>query len=180
MSIDKIIQTVKVILGIVGSAIAGALGGWDSAIHLLLWLISADIITGLVKAGIHGDIASRSLFIGAMRKLLILLAVLICNNIDIFIADYTTVTPPISIRLFCILYFCLEELISMLENLVSCGVKVPKFLQHALRQISDATDTTPTKIIDLIKDIKSNNISGILEDTSQDKVVEADEKPPEA
>lgn len=180
MSIEKIVQTVKVILGIVGSAIAGLLGGWDSAIHLLLWLILADIVTGIFKAVIHGDLASRSLFIGAMRKLLILLAVLICNNIDVFIADYTTVEPPISIRLFCILYFCLEELISMLENLVSCGVKVPKFLQHILRQISDATDTTPTKIIDLIKGIKSNNLSGILEDTDTDEKVDVDEKTPES
>lgn len=180
MNIEKVIQTIKVIVGIVGSAIASSLGGWDSAIHLLLWLIFADIVTGIVKAGIRGDIASRSLYIGAMRKLLILLSVLICNKIDVFIVDYTTVTPPISIRLFCILYFSLEELISMLENLVACGVKVPKFLQHALRQISDATDTTPTKIIDLIKNIKLGKVDSIFEDTTNNKEAGVDEKPPEA
>lgn len=175
MNAQQILDSVKVALAAILSFLLTALGGWDSALHLILVLILFDIISGTFKGYIKHDISSRVLFIGALRKIMILICLMIATRVDMVIEEYTSADLFISIRLFTILYFSIEELISIFENLTVCGVKLPKFLESSLRIIDNATNSSPSKVIDILKKVKVGNLSDILTEPTPSQENRVDE-----
>lgn len=98
---------------------------------LFAFLIFVDNVTGLIKAFKSGRIKSRSLRDGLFSSVgeLVLLAIAI--TLVYFI-------PTISLFIFMlILFMSLKELISVLENLVEIGVKLPKWLIKGLKVYTD-------------------------------------------
>ena len=98
---------------------------------LFAFFIFVDNVTGLIKAFKNGRIKSRTLRDGLFCSVgeLVLLAMAI--TLVYFI-------PVIRLFIFMLIFFmALKELISILENLVEIGVRLPKWLIKGLKVYTD-------------------------------------------
>ena len=98
---------------------------------LFAFFIFLDTVTGLIKAFKNRRIKSRTLRNGLFCSVgeLVLLAMAI--TLVYFI-------PVIRLFIFMLIFFmALKELISILENLVEIGVKLPKWLIKGLKVYTD-------------------------------------------
>ena len=128
-------------LAAVGSAIAGALGGWDSALSTLLILMAVDYVTGVLVAAVwhksaktdSGGVSSAAGFKGLLRKAVILLMVLLGAMMDRTMGiDY--------VRTAVCLFYVANEGLSILENTAIMGVPYPAFVKNMLDALRKKTD----------------------------------------
>lgn len=163
---DKVLFIVKSSFTVVISTVVAALGGFDSALELLISLILVDMISGVVYAIMQKNLSSTELRNGIMRKIFIFLAIFIALKADTCLLDLAGKTPTfwgisLSIRTLVVIWFCIEELISLLENLANIGVPFPKWVKEVLVQVSDCVDkSTPREVVNWIKktfNIKDKN-----------------------
>lgn len=163
-----VFEACKVGLAVLGGAIASHLGGFDSSLSLLVIMIMTDITTGIIKAVVKKNLESREMMVGMIRKVLILVCVMLAFEIDKALALHAAeagMKYNIDLRQFIIVYFVLEEMLSVLENMVIIGVPMPKFIIQFLRVVVDtATNSTPNKIISMFAKIKSMDWLGLADD----------------
>lgn len=120
-------------VGVVGSAIATAFGGWDTTIITLITVMIVDYITGVIVAGIFhnspktesGSLESKAGWKGLLRKGVTLLIVLVAARLDVVLG--TTF-----IRNAVIIGYIVNELISIIENAGLMGVPIPAAIQKAI------------------------------------------------
>ena len=121
------------LVGLVGSLITTAFGGWDTGLATLVMFMAIDFISGLIVAGVFqkskktesGALESRIGWKGLARKCMTLLFVLIAYRLDLMIGtDY--------IRDAVIIGFCANELISIVENAGLMGVPLPNVIKKAI------------------------------------------------
>ncbi len=103
---------------VVGGAV-GAFVNWVVGDHcdLFIWLlvfVVADYVTGVVSAGIRHELSSSIGFKGFVKKSVIVLICLLFHGID-------QLTGQDWIGSFVIAAFCINELISILENVERAG-----------------------------------------------------------
>lgn len=119
--------------GAVGTFVAAALGGWDSAIVALCSFMAIDYVTGLVAAAVFhaskksesGALKSHAAFKGLLKKCMILLLVVVANLLDQQIgANY--------IRDGVCIAFMVNEVISIVENASLMGLPIPAAITNAL------------------------------------------------
>ena len=131
-------------VGVLGSAIAGALGGWDTAVAGLCGLMALDYLTGLgVAVFAHksnksesGGVDSRAGFRGLIKKCAILAAVAAANILDM-------VSGSNYIRDGVCIAYSVNEALSMAENLALLGVPFPKSMLDAL----EVMNAKPVKLL---------------------------------
>ena len=120
-------------IGVVGGVISTLYGGWDSALTTLVIFMAIDYITGLIVAGVFknsektdtGALESRAGFKGLCRKGVTLLIVLVAYRLDFIIGSNF-------VRDSCIIAFCANECISILENAGLMGIPIPKVIINAI------------------------------------------------
>ena len=125
-------DTICLIAGIVGGFIATLLGGWDSALATLVVFMGIDFVTGIVTAAMgkskHSEsstLNSTAGWVGLAKKFCILLMVVVGVRIDILIGtNYIRDAVCIS--------FCLNELLSIVENTSLMGIPYPPAIQKAI------------------------------------------------
>lgn len=126
-------QAIFAAIGAVGSFIAGALGGWDTAIITLCSFMAIDYLTGFIVAGVFhkskksasGGLKSHEGWKGLCKKGMILLLVFVANLLDKQIgASYT--------RDGVCVFFIFNEGVSILENAALMGLPIPKWLSKSL------------------------------------------------
>ena len=125
-------DTICLIAGIVGGFIATLLGGWDSALATLVVFMGIDFVTGIVTAAMgkskhsdSGSLSSKAGWIGLAKKFCILLMVVVGVRIDILVGtNYIRDTVCIS--------FCLNELLSIVENTTLMGIPYPPVIKKAI------------------------------------------------
>ena len=177
----KAYEIVKLAAAGVFSVAVGALGGADSVLTLLVVLIACDIITGLINAATMRTVSSTEMRNGIIRKLLIFLVIRVAVKIDKCIIDFNG--APIElfgkamyVRTLFVVYSCLEEGISLLENLANIGVPVPRWVRSILVQVSDcANNSTPKVILKWIKKTLGITIKGINIEDENTEVNEDDD-----
>ena len=121
------------IFGIIGSFVASVFGGWSAALSTLLIFMAIDYISGLIVAGVfhtspksdNGTLESRAGWKGLIRKYMTLLAVLIGARLDILLG-----TAYIKDAL--VIAFCVNELLSIIENWGLMGLPMPKVMSDAV------------------------------------------------
>ena len=94
----------------------------------LMFLISLDIITGILKAGINGKIDSKIGLKGMIKHTTIIILVLVMGVVARLI-NIQWVSQS-----FCI-YYILQYVISMLENLDEIGVPFPTWLKNLFNRM---------------------------------------------
>lgn len=127
------------ILGVVGSFIASAFGGWDDAIVTLLIFMGIDYITGLIVAGVFkkstktnsGALESRAGWKGLIKKCVTLLFIVVGVRLDLL-------TGSNYIRDALCIAFITNELLSIVENGRLMGIPMPAI-------VTDAIDLLNTK-----------------------------------
>ena len=131
-------QTVCTVLGAAGAFLAGAFGGWDAALAALLVCMGVDYLSGSIVALVFhnssktesGCYDSRYGLKGLCRKGLMLLFVLVAVQLDqVLGADY--------VRDGVCIGFCINETLSIVENLGLAGVPLPEAVTKALEQLQN-------------------------------------------
>lgn len=116
-------------------AIVGGIGGflfgkWDLPLQILLASIVLDYISGMLKAFYLDEVSSKKGYKGIVKKVGILFTIIVANLTDM-ILGLTIFRSAIC------MFFCMNELISVLENIALMGVPVPDFLTNKLIQTKD-------------------------------------------
>jgi toxin secretion/phage lysis holin len=125
--------TICTTLGMIGSLIAGAFGGWDGAFITLLIIMCIDYVSGLAVALVFrkspktksGGGSSNVGWKGLCRKGMTLLIVLVAYRLDL-------VLNTSYIRDTVIIGFIANETISITENAGLMGVPLPKVIVKAI------------------------------------------------
>ncbi len=128
------------VIGVIGAAIAEALGGWDDAIIALVIFMAIDFIMGLLCALVfgksdkseNGALSSAACWRGLVKKVCTLLIVVMSHYIDV-VAEVSFVRNAVVIA------FCVAETISIMETAGLMGI-LPEGVQRVL-----------TKAIDILK-----------------------------
>lgn len=129
-------ETLCTVLGLIGSALCWAFGGWDASIAALLVCMGVDYISGSIVALVFhkstktetGAYNSAYGLKGLCKKGLMLLFVLVAVQIDkILGTDYARDAVCIG--------FCVNEVLSIIENLGLAGIPMPQAVMNALEQL---------------------------------------------
>lgn len=128
-------------VGVIGSTIAGMLGGWDSALQTLCLFMLVDLLSGLAVAGIFhtshrtesGALSSGVLREGLIKKLMMVVFVAIGYRLDLlFAVDY--------IRTAVCFAFIANELLSIIENAGLMGLPIPSVITKAVDVLKEKGD----------------------------------------
>ena len=141
----KIKHVFTFITGLISTFVIHYLGGWDFALQTLVMFIVIDYVTGMYVAGIlhkspktkSGGLSSEKGFHGMVNKIMLLVFVAIMYRLDLFFnIDY--------LRNGTIVAYCVNELISIIENAGLMGVYVPDIVKRGIdllnREIDDNED----------------------------------------
>lgn len=137
--------TIKAMAAI-GGAIAGAMGGWDATLKVLLAMMIVDYVSGLMVAVMgksqkteYGGLSSKVGFIGLMKKGMMLMVVLIATMLD-------EAMGMVIFRDAACWFYIANEGLSLLENLSLVGVPFPEkikaLLGHKLEESNKPEDDT--------------------------------------
>lgn len=138
-------HVVTFLTGFLSTFVINFLGGWDFALQTLVMFIVIDYVTGMYVAGIlhkspkttSGGLSSKTGFHGIVKKIMLLIFVAIMYQLDLFFnIDY--------LRNGTIVAYCVNELISIIENAGLMGVYVPDIVKRGIdllnREVDDNED----------------------------------------
>ena len=122
--------------GLLGGAAAWLLGGWDAALLGLMVCMAVDYLSGSVVALVfhksrktpNGAYDSGYGLKGLFKKVLMLLFVTVAVQADRLLgSDYVRDAVCIG--------FCVNEILSIVENLGLAGIPLPQAVINALEQL---------------------------------------------
>jgi toxin secretion/phage lysis holin len=129
-------QMICTVLGLAGSMLAAAFGGWDTALIALVICMGVDYVSGSIVALVfHNSRKSESGAYnstyglkGLCKKGLTLLFVIVAVQVDRLMgSEYVRDAVCIG--------FCTNEVLSIVENLGLAGVPMPQAVVKALEQL---------------------------------------------
>jgi toxin secretion/phage lysis holin len=127
---EKLFNWISIIGGTIGGILISFLGGMDKLLVALLIFVILDYVTGLLKAIYNKKLSSEIGFKGIVKKVMIIIVVGVSvtleNNFGI----------P-AIREIVIMFFAINEAISLLENASQMGLPIPEKLKNVLLQLRD-------------------------------------------
>ena len=131
-------KKVTEILAAIGGAIASFFVSMPPLVYILLGVMTIDFVTGLIcgsmgksKKTENGYLSSHEAFKGLMKKMLIILVVILAACLDLAVSKSAGITFEAVMGATC-LWFIASEGLSILENVASMGVPVPKLLLNLL------------------------------------------------
>lgn len=131
-------KRVTEILAAAGGAIVSFFVQMPPLVWILIAVMTIDYVTGLICAAMgkskkteNGYIESHVAFVGLMKKALILLVVLLAALLDKAVSAGAGINFE-AVMGACCLWFIASEGFSILENVASMGVPVPKILLSLL------------------------------------------------
>ena len=135
---EKSAKTFVEILAAIWGAVASFFCGLPPILWVLIAVITIDYITGILcglmgksQKTETGGISSKEAFSGLLRKALIILVVLLAALLDKAVSMGTGATFEAVAGATC-LWFIASEGFSILENVATMGVPIPKILKQAL------------------------------------------------
>ena len=142
------------ILSAIGGAIASFFVNMPPLVWILIAVMTMDFITGLIcgamgrsKKTENGYLASHAAFEGLRRKVLIIVVVLLAAALDMAVSKGAGIQFEAVVGATC-LWFIASEGLSILENVASMGVPVPKILLKLLeimKQKGDGPEEAPAE-----------------------------------
>jgi toxin secretion/phage lysis holin len=129
-------QMICTVLGLAGSMLAAAFGGWDTALIALVICMGVDYVSGSIVALVFhnsrksetGAYNSTYGLKGLCKKGLMLLFVIVAVQVDRLMGS-AYVRDAVCIG------FCTNEVLSIVENLGLAGVPMPQAVVKALEQL---------------------------------------------
>ena len=152
-------EEISTVAGIVGGFFAMLLGGWDSAMITLVIFMAIDFTTGFIAAMLGrskhswtGRLSSKAGWYGLAKKFCTLLIIVVAVRIDLLIGT-TYVRDATCIG------FCVNELLSIVENTSLMGVPYPDAIKKAidvLQKKAGKMNEDATDILDAIDEDDSD------------------------
>lgn len=96
-------------------------------LKVLIFIILLDILTGIVKSAVNGRLNSSIGLVGLLKHILIIVT-------NIFIIMFSPLFELETVATSLVLFFLVQYGISILENWISMGLPVPKFLYNLLKE----------------------------------------------
>lgn len=115
----------KIGMTLISSFICKTLGCFDNLLTTLIIFILMDYITGVMKAIINKKLSSEVGFKGIFKKVLIIFMVALATGLD-------TLLNNSGIRYIVIIFYIVNEAISIIENAVKLGIPVPNKIKETL------------------------------------------------
>lgn len=117
---------------------------------LLIAVMLIDYVSGMTKAWIKSELSSKTGIKGIVKKVCYLLVVCVAAVVDWLLASgLAKIGINVEINyLFGVIvsiWLIINELISILENLATIGVPLPKFLVKIVRKLKIAVETKAEK-----------------------------------
>ncbi|EGP4766109.1 holin [Enterococcus faecium] len=119
--------------GVIGGTIVGLLGGMDNILHVLIFLVGVDFLTGLAKAWKLKEVSSEVGFEGLLKKVLIFVVIAVAVEAQKIVGN------SIPLREIVIMFYVANEGISFLEN-ISVFLPLPDKLKEVFQQIRNDTE----------------------------------------
>ena len=118
-------DTICVAVGLAGGFFTAIFGGWDSALVTLVVFMAIDFFTGIITAMMKkskhtesGGLSSKAGWFGLAKKVCTLMLIVVAVRMDILLnTNYIRDAVCIS--------FCLNELLSIIENTSLMGIPYP-------------------------------------------------------
>ena len=118
-------DSICVAVGLVGGFFTAIFGGWDSALVTLVVFMAIDFFTGIITAMMKkskhtesGGLSSKAGWFGLAKKVCTLMLIVVAVRMDILLnTNYIRDAVCIS--------FCLNELLSIVENTSLMGIPYP-------------------------------------------------------
>lgn len=125
-------ETMCMVIGAIGGGIAALFGGWDSALVTLIIFMGIDFATGLITGAMgkskhskSGKLNSKAGWYGLAKKSSILMLIIVAVRLDILL-NTNYVRDAVCIA------FCVNELLSIVENTSLMGIPYPPALKNAI------------------------------------------------
>ena len=119
-----------------GGVLAYLFGEWEGVILALTFAVCLDYMTGIIAAGVQGELNSKIGFKGLLKKVGIFLIVALCGLLD-------RVMPGTNgaLRQAASVFYIANEALSIIENAGRMGVPIPKMIKRAVLTLKDESDT---------------------------------------
>ncbi len=124
---EEIVLFIKYAAAAVCGFLAHWLGGIDHILTALIAMVVLDYMTGLLAAWQNKELSSSTGFKGIIKKIMTLAVVALA-----YTAEGVTGVP---LREITIMFFVINEALSILENAVKTGLPIPSKLQAVLKQL---------------------------------------------
>ena len=145
-------KKVTEILAAVGGAIVSFFVAMPPLVWILIAVMTIDYITGLICGALgkskkteNGYLESHAAFIGLMKKALILLVVLLAALLDMAVSKGAGIQFE-AVMGACCLWFIASEGMSILENVASMGVPVPRVMMKLLEIMREKGEVPEDKL----------------------------------
>ena len=142
---------IKLTLGTIAAGLTAYFEKMLVPLAVLFGVMLMDYVSGMMKAYVKGELSSRVGIIGIIKKLSYLLITAAAMAFDWLIC-YTAGVCDLGLNcepyFFCTLvavWLIINEIISILENLISLGVPVPKFMEKAVLAAKNKIDSKEDK-----------------------------------
>ena len=126
------------VFGLIGGAAVSFLGGMDTILHAILYLVIVDYLTGLAKSWKNKELSSRVGFFGIIKKVMIFVVISAAVEIEQLTND------SIPLREVVIMFYIANEGISFLEN-VSEFLPLPNKFKNYFLQLRGDVDKEEDK-----------------------------------
>ncbi|NTZ20947.1 holin [Paenibacillus sp. JMULE4] len=123
------------VVAFIGLIASQYLGGWDTALKVLVFLMIADYISGLLGAVKTKTVNSEIMFWGGIRKGVVLGVIALAVLLDELIGGEVPVFRTIALY-----FYSGREGLSVVENLGVLGVPLPPALTKFLEQLQQKGD----------------------------------------
>ena len=150
-------ENICTVIGVFGGFIAAMLGGWDSALATLIIFMAIDFVTGPIAAAMGkskhsktGKLSSKAGWVGLAKKFCILLMIVVAVRMDILIG--TTY-----IRDATCIGFCVNELLSIIENTSLMGIPYPPAIKKAIEVLQKRASHIDDEIQEMIDDLEDDD-----------------------
>lgn len=137
---------IKIVVIGIFSAVSSFLGILAIPVYLLVGCNVIDYVTGIIASHYRGEeLSSYKGFKGIAKKICMWLLILIGAWVDILIQYAITnaglpITFPFIVSVVVAIWLVVNEMISILENMVDIGVTIPPFLMPIVKYIKKTTE----------------------------------------
>ncbi|MED1128774.1 phage holin family protein [Bacillus paralicheniformis] len=130
----------KGVIAVPGGIVGFLFGGWSVLLTILSVLVIIDYVSGLAAAGINGEMKSKIGYIGIARKVFVFVIVGVAHMIDLLLIE-SGIEMGFLVMTVTIVFYCINELISITENAGKMGVYVPEPITKAIEILKQQNKT---------------------------------------
>lgn len=130
---EKYFNSISMIFGLIGGVAVSFLGGMDTILHVIMFLVVLDYLTGIAKGIKLKNLSSAIGFVGLMKKVMIFVVIALAVELELLTGD------SVPLREIVIMFFISNEGISLLEN-ISEFIPLPEKLTQFFLQIRNSAE----------------------------------------